>query len=128
MSERRATNGQSIPPQRLCHHAQCKSPLKHTRRQLPLLVQTRICKFFTLTVVLFNLGQCQHFIFLVAWQILKIRSRRHKLDRVGLPDNFTDVFCFKVLLADIPRLVVKKAVRVSHPSDPAEENSRKTQT
>lgn len=73
-------------------------------------------------VVLFDLGQCQHFIFLVAWQILKIRSRRHKLDRVGLPDNFTDVFCFKVLLTDIPRLVVEKAVRVSHPSDTAEEN------
>lgn len=73
---------------------------------------------------MFDLSQCQDFIFLVAWQFLNRRCRGNEFDCVGLADDFADVLSFEVLFADVARLVVEKAVGVAHPRHASEENSR----
>ena len=85
-----------------------------------------IWSLIKLTVVLLDLGECEHLVLFVAWQVFQWRRGRHKLDCVGLADDFSDVLGLEVLFADVAGLVVKETMWVAHPGHAAEENSRNT--
>ena len=75
-----------------------------------------------LTIVLLDLGQRQHFVLLVPWQVLYRRRRRHELYSVGLTDNLADILRLQVFLAYVSRLVIEETVRVAHPGHPPKEH------
>ena len=99
-------------------HARYKSPLKR-KRQRSEANESKIER----TIILLNLSQRKHFVFLVPWEVFKTCSGRDKLDCVGLANDLADVFRLQVLLADVSRLIVEEAMRVTHPGYSAEENS-----
>lgn len=73
-------------------------------------------------IILFNLSQCEHLVFLVAWKFFNGSCRRDKFNRIGLSYDFADVLSLEILLTDIARLVIKKSMRITHPCDTSEEN------
>ena len=70
-----------------------------------------------------DLCQGRALFLLVAWQILYTLGRLDELDRVQLAHNLARVLSLQILFADVPRLVVKQAVRIALPSHASEENS-----
>ena len=79
----------------------------------------------TLTIILFDLGKRQHLILLVAGQVFDRGRRRDEFNCIRLSDDLTDILGLEILLADVARLVVKEAVRITHPCHSSEEYSKK---
>jgi hypothetical protein len=73
-------------------------------------------------IILFDLGKRQHLILLVAWQVFDRGRRRDEFNCVRLSDDFTDILGLEILLADVARLIVEKAMRVTHPCHTSKEN------
>ena len=76
----------------------------------------------TLTIILFDLGKRQHLILLVAGQVFDRGRRRDEFNCIRLSDDLTDILGLEILLADVARLVVEKAMRVTHPCHTSKEN------
>ena len=75
-----------------------------------------------LTIILLDLGQTEHFIFLIARKVFNRGRRRHKFNRIRLSNDLADILCLQILLADVARLVIEKAVGVTHPGHTTKEN------
>jgi hypothetical protein len=75
---------------------------------------------------LFNLSQCEHLVFLVAWELFDGGRRGDKFNRIGLSYDFADVLSLQILLTDIAGLVIKKSMRITHPCHTTEENPKIT--
>jgi hypothetical protein len=70
-----------------------------------------------------DLGHNFVLFWIVAYHIVNLLCRGDKVDLVDLSDDLSSKLGFVVFLLNVVGLIVKKAMRVSHPSDTAKKHT-----